>query len=81
MVLGALLTFCICKRRKQNRRRKGKTPPPLYSEIPGNVSLLESAKGRKSQKGNVGARGYGRLCYGLRLISEGQSSGVTTEDL
>lgn len=62
MVLGALLTFCICKRRKQNRRRKGKTPPlfPPTSTVKSlGTSLLESAKGRKSQKGKVGVRGYG----------------------
>lgn len=54
MVLGALLTFCICKRRKQNRRRKGKTPSPptphVYSEIPGNVSP-GVCKGKKESEG------------------------------
>ena len=82
MVLGALLTFCICKRRKQNRRIKGKTSPTHTSTVKSlGTSLLESAKGRKSQKGKVRARGYGWLCCGLRLISEGRSSGVTTEDV
>lgn len=62
-------------------------PPPhththFYSETSLlGMSLLQFAKGRKSQKGKVGARGYGWLCCALRLISEGQSLGVTTEDL
>lgn len=54
MVLGALLTFCICKRRKQNRRRKGKTPPPSTVKSLGTClswSLQREERVRKAMSG------------------------------
>lgn len=81
VLLVALFIFCICKRRKRNRRRKGKHTHSFIavgcSEIPTGPSLLESAK---KGMGRVGTRASGWLCYVLRLISEGQFSGVTSKD-